>query len=1143
MADFDVKQLAVDLLSELKALSGIGNSAGGDDGKSGQKYKGDPAVVDLKIFKDAAELLAHKLDGLAQQIGINTTALKAIPGAYIGLQSTDDTSKAFSNAINLLGKDIAKFASKLEEQRLQAAAGLNAGIGQGNFLTQRAEFQKAGFKNFEDGLKGVTDATGNFKSSLAGLGHSADDSTRKFNKFAEGLGNTEAIQTLIKRNIIQPTDVPKLALLAAQGKTSALDTPESRDKLIAEMAREALIISQMSIAYGINKQALMDNAIAINETSEAQIRQGALADDNSRRAMRTAQVLSIPSGKTMAELVGKLYSGARLSKEDRALLSVGTMGMGGQLTSATQELKRTKDLPPDDKQRLAAEDRFLDVQAQIRSRLLGVEGQRLAQSMKEGPQRAALEKMITEARAAALTEAKIQKELGVSSREAARVAQIRLGGAAFRGEEQNVSGAATPTANTGAKVSETLAEANLAYGKNATAVSDIVAKLNIELGTAAKGFKAVKDALTGELGPGDANESVAEKKKRLAPLANAIEGVASAPNTISEAERNAAGQNATGGQARPTPPPATTVTPPATPPATTVTPPATTTTQPVQPTMRRRADGTPEEIPPRAHGTLGEIGQTTEPKDIIVQLHKGERVLSVDEVANMSAKANAMLANIAGNNNNANSGQSGGIDMTNPLGNVATNVSSANTPSQITSDTIYTGTLKALKELSITTLPQSLTPAPVVKKESVTAQKEDYTIKNGDTLTKISKEMGISIQDIMKANPFIKDKDKIYAGTKLELPVLKTPTVTSPPVTADYAALRAQYDKLAINPSATVEALASLKAQMEAAMKNQEAPVIQPVTVTTPEPKVPVIQPVTVTTPKVEAPVIQPVTVTTPKVEAPVIQPVTVTTPKVEAPVIQPVTVTTPVPKLPALTTDPNYKTSSIIDKQLAKAGIDINNLFDKLSTTPETGFKKIFDIVSTSISSITSVGSTTRKSVQNEDSKAAQEQIEALMSQYDKDRDAIGSKLKEALGPNAKNSDVLNELNVNPEAVALEARMKSTAKDLSDRIEAGTSTETTFESRIQRGNIVEKSTTSVPITDAMTGFQLTPTENQKEERAEESQTIDLNDSEPKTKDLYDQLIQLNSSIRQLVEHSASGVDLAGAQIKATRSLSGNRFA
>ena len=1111
MADFDVKQLAVDLLSELKALSGIGNSAGGDDGKSGQKYKGDPAVVDLKIFKDAAELLAHKLDGLAQQIGINTTALKAIPGAYIGLQSTDDTSKAFSNAINLLGKDIAKFASKLEEQRLQAAAGLNAGIGQGNFLTQRAEFQKAGFKNFEDGLKGVTDATGNFKSSLAGLGHSADDSTRKFNKFAEGLGNTEAIQTLIKRNVIQPTDVPKLALLAAQGKTSALDTPESRAKLIAEMGREAQIISQMSIAYGINKQALMDNAIAINDTSEAQIRQGALADDNARRAMRTAQTLSIPSGKSMAELVGKLSSGARLSKEDRAMLSVGTMGLGGQLTSAVKEIQRTKNLAPDDAQRLAAEDRFLDVQAQIRSRLLGVEGQRLAQSMKEGPERAALEKMITEARAAALTEAKIQKELGVSSREAARVAQIRLGGAAFRGEEQNVSGAATPTANTGAKVSETLAEANLAYGKNATAVSDIVAELNIQLGTAAKGFKAVKDALTGELGPGDANESVAEKKKRLAPLANAIEGVVSNPNTISEDLNKRLGTDPTGKRlpATTTPPatstqpvnvvtptvnitsPNVTVTgvtpaqPPAQPPVTTpaVQPPVTTpAVQPAAPPANRlNPDGT---IKPatetRGTGTLGETGFPAEMKDVVAKLHKGETVLTPEQMKNLisgtgmmsaSDTASAMLASMTGNKGDS---QTGGIDITKIFDSVSTNISSASKPELITSDIIYTGTLKALKEI------------------------------NGVTFL-----------------------EPVKSDSKTSLTV----------------------------------------------------PAIPPVNVVVPD-----MPAVKVAIPEVKAPVIPDVKVAIPEVKAPVIPDVKVAIPEVKAPVITPVNVATPKPLTPAASTN---KTDSIIDKQLAKFGIDIGNLSGKLpsniptsvTTTsasiseiqkymsqgmsqadaqkkatkttfetvptfiPDSGIKKIFDSVSTTISSVTGGGSTTTKRVQSDDSKSAEKELSSAKEQFQIEKQALREKIKEQLGPNASRSDITKAAMSSDEGSTIFKQYNEKFTALSKQIDAGISYQTNFESGIQRGNIVERSTTSVPITDAVKGFEPTPTENQKEERAEEPQTIDLDDSEPKTKDLHDQLIQLNSSIRQLVEHSASGVDLAGAQIKATRGLSGNRFA
>ena len=1167
MADIDVKELASNLLTELKNIATGGNSSGQNHGEG----KGDSASIDLSKFNQAVDKLAEKLGAFATQIGINVDALKAIPGTRIGYESTNDTSKAFADAVKLLDKDMALYVNKLEQIRLQAAAGNNVGIGQGDAKTQEAQFQAAGYKNFGDGLKGVTDAAGNFKSSLAGLGNSADESTRRYNQFSEQLAKTPEIKELIKKNLIQPTDVPKLAMIAAQGKTNALDTPESRAKLVSEMAREAQMISQISNAYGISKQAIMDNAIANNENTDAQIRQQALGDDAARRALRTAQAISTPSGKSISDLVDKLSTGARLSKEDRAMLSVGTMGMGGQLTSAVKDVQRTKNLAFDDPQRIAAEKKLADVEAEIRRRQASPEAARLAQSMKDGTNKEVLTRAISESRAAAAPEKKIREETGVGVADSAKIAQQNIGAAQIRGERQQPSGANPPVANTGAKVSETLSEINFAYIKNAAAVSAILGELNVKLGDTASAFKAVKDILTDKtFGPGPANESVEEKKNRLRPLANVIEGAITPPSVTSQDLNRRSGLNADGSIAGPV-----SVTTPnvnVTSPNVTVTPTSPSNNAPgptpTTPTMRRRPDGTAEPIPTetRGTGTLGETGFPTEMKDVVAKLHKGETVVTPDQMKNLLSGAammsasdivTSLLAGMSGNKG------ANGIDMNKSLGTVTTNVSSADTP-PLSSDTVYTGTLKALKELGITTLPPSVAPTPTVKKENTSTQMESYTIKAGDNLTKIAEKAGISIQDIMKANPSIKDKDKIYTGAKLELPTIKVPTSTAPSTNStnnvqdpaqkqqaaafDYATLKAQYDKMSTSPAATVESLAALKTQMDAAIKNQPAPVA------------PAVPPVTVTTPKPGKSFDNlPVTVTTPEIKVPAVPPVTVTTPEPKAPVIQPVTVAVPKPVTPVTKTN---KTDSIIDKQLAKFGVDIGNLSGKLpnavstpniknqvtqttqsTVNPEAGIKKIFDSVSTTISSVTGGGSTTRKSVQNEDSKAAQAQLDALMSQYTRDRAAIGSKISESLGPDAKKGDVLKELKVNPEAVALEAQMKSMSKELSDRIGAGTSTETTFESRIQRGNIVEKPVTSVPITDAMKGFDPILGEYEKEEGDEEPQTINLNDSEPKTKDLHDQLIQLNSSIRQLVEHSASGVGLAESQIKATRSLSSNRFA
>jgi hypothetical protein len=1013
MADIDVKELASKLLSELKEIATGGNSSGSSGQNYGEGKETNSKTLDITKVSDALDAVAKKLTEFATQVGINVEALKAIPGTALGYGSTNDTSKAFSDALKAIPGELGNIATRLEQIRLQAAAGNNVGIGQGDAQTQRAQFQAAGYKDFEDGLKGVTDSAGNFKSSLAGLGYGADDSTRRFNDFSKELSGKQGIQELIQKNIIQATDVPKLAMIAAQGKTSALDTPESRDKLVQEMVREAQMISQMSNAYGISKQAIMDNAIANNENTEAQIRQGAVADDNARRAMRTAQAISIPGGKSLSDLLGKLSSGARLSKEDRAMLSVGTMGMGGQLTSAVKDVQRTKDLAVDDPQRIAAEQRLAGVQAEIRARQISPEGQRLAQSMKEGPQRAALEKMISEGRSAAEAERKIRQDTGVGFAESAKIAQQNIGAAQVRGEKQQLSGANPPVANTGAKVSETLAGINFAFIKNAAAVSGILAELNVKLGETASGFQRVKNVLTAEpFGPGPATETVEEKKNRLRPgVTAAMEAVFPTSPVISADERRRAGVNADGSLAGPV-----SVTTPnvnVTSPNVTVTPTNPSNNAPVPapaPTMRLNPNGTAGTIPEtRGTGTVGETGFPAEMKDVVAKLHKGETVLTPEQMKNLisgvgmmsaSDTASAMLASMTGTKG---ANQSGGIDITKAFDSVSTNISSASKSELITSDIIYTGTLKALKEANGVTSPE---PA------------------------------------------------------KLE-------------------------------PKAQV---------------NIAVPTIPAVKVAVPEVKVP--------------------------------------------PTIPAVKVAVPEVKVPPIKTD---KTNSIIDKQLAKFGIDIGNFSGKLpsnipttpipSVNPDSGIKKIFDSVSTSISSVTGGGSTTRKSVQNEDSKTAQSQLETLMGQYNKDRAAISSKISESMGPDAKKGDVLKELRVNPEAIALEARMKSMSSDLSNRIGAGTSIETTFESGIQRGNIVEKSATSVPITDAMKGFDPILGEYEKEETDIEPQTIDLNDSEPKTKDLHDQLIQLNTSIRQLVEHSASGVDIAGAQVKATRSLSGNRFA
>jgi len=83
---------------------------------------------------------------------------------------------------------------------------------------------------------------------------------------------------------------------------------------------------------------------------------------------------------------------------------------------------------------------------------------------------------------------------------------------------------------------------------------------------------------------------------------------------------------------------------------------------------------------------------------------------------------------------------------------------------------------EAQEKIAAATIQSNKEVAVAVKKDSADTDSkklEAYTIKAGDNLTKIAKAAGVSIEDIMKANPQIKDPNKIFAGAKIEIPRIK----------------------------------------------------------------------------------------------------------------------------------------------------------------------------------------------------------------------------------------------------------------------------------------------------------------------------------------------------------------------------------
>jgi len=55
----------------------------------------------------------------------------------------------------------------------------------------------------------------------------------------------------------------------------------------------------------------------------------------------------------------------------------------------------------------------------------------------------------------------------------------------------------------------------------------------------------------------------------------------------------------------------------------------------------------------------------------------------------------------------------------------------------------------------------------------------NYTIQSGDTLSALAKKWGVTIQDIMKANPSITNPNKIYAGKSLVMPTTSQTSTTT----------------------------------------------------------------------------------------------------------------------------------------------------------------------------------------------------------------------------------------------------------------------------------------------------------------------------------------------------------------------------
>ena len=950
------------------------------------------------------------------------------------LSSINDPSKTFNVAVNAITDKLGALGKALQftvdtirdaGDRAYAAQKLG-GLGQGDSFTLRAQAQAAGFADDKALLEFLkNDQT---RKTLAGSGVTSDESIQRFNRFAEQLSKQPNIQRAINENRIKREDLPGYAAYVAGGKTDALNSVEGSEKLAQATSKYVEQLERASNAYGLNRDAVLKANQAHNESAEEQLRQQYLGSDIQREQMRRNRDMAVGMGESFQDAMSKIYAGQQLNAKDQAILQMGTGNRTGELQAAIRETKRTAGLDADDPVRKKAE-RDLEKQLANASRYqsskefagigLTTTDPEIANAVRElqlANQRKAAEAKASEG--GKLTP--IQSRDVVENQARLQQQGLRINVPGLAGQEGGVS------RNTGAEVAAAMAPVQDAYARNTIALSQEIAKQMVALGKNTDALTAFKNFLTLPLGGTDKSVSdrVNSNQETVATILDLL-------------RRGLTTNNAENQQANPT-------------------------TTPVPSTGDRSQNPVKAT---RAHGTFGETGVATEPKDVIAKLHKGETVLSTTQVANLAGLVGTTKIPAI---------DSRSVDKT--VGTVKP-VEKAVTNFNTMYDSVFKGTLDGnMAANEKPSVGQPIVNMPAIPTPKVGVKLPDINIP--------APKVGIQLPDINIPAPKV----------GIQLPEVKVPTIPAPKVALPD--VKAPTGNTTLSKSFDIDTVFS---NMFGKLDTNNKVLTTNTDLSNKE-----------------------TTKQSTKQSTSISSIFDSISSKIS-------------PVKPVIPTDNFNKDASIVAKPL----------IDETSKTATEGLnnKKLVDSISSTITSVTGGGSTTRTSVQSEDAKAAEKQLADLKSQYDSDRAAISSKIRETLGTDAKKGDVLKELRVSPEAKALEDRLKIASESLNKRIDSGTSIQTKFESGITKSQLVTKETPSLSISEGMKGYNNILGEATVDEGDEEPTAINLNDAEPQTKDLHEQLIQLNTTMRQLVEHSADGLDKADALRRTTSSLSGNRFA
>ena len=597
MADLDYKQLASNLLESLKELAS-GENSGAKDKASGPKE--DPGPLTEMIGKAAKQLGEVATGAGAAAIGLSTVKAPAEAWSKTVEQLAIQTQKVFGD-MTKMGKAAAETIRYIDYSRQLAVDAGKVGIGQGNGQAAQGAAMGAGYDDLKDQIAAIQ----KYGVAQQSYGRSADDANNKFGDFAKKLQDEDLTGKLKSLGLNTAREIANVASLAAAGREEMMNSPEGRKKLAEETAVLAAEIHKTAGATNRSRESIVEEMMLRKASAQSIQEDRAYRTDAERSAANSMRTATAGMGKSMQDITSRIAAGGYLNKTQRTELQVATGGRAGQYMAAVRDNRRTANMADNDPQKIAAKERLDREIALANANVASQRFNRQAMVTQDPDRKAAMDKMTLEFAEAGRQRA-VMKETGKDP-VAAREDMRRRAGANLEGRTQegiDLPAGAPGTMNEAGKVAQTMQGLAENFRKNTAGMNIALGELNAEMGRSPgliKGLTAV--GTVGGAIPENMTQDQATQNnyKNLNPIKRVV-GMDGGPDA--EANREAA-------------------------------------TGPGAAKLRKNQPAG------RDHGTLGETGSPTEPKDIIAKLHKGETVATPEQLRNlMSGSASNAISEL-----------------------------------------------------------------------------------------------------------------------------------------------------------------------------------------------------------------------------------------------------------------------------------------------------------------------------------------------------------------------------------------------------------------------------------------------------------------------------------------------------------------